>query len=437
MFTLFRKLALALLLLSLATEAYSQPFDLIIPQGEETDPLTKELKSIHEVQRDLALEKLTREPTKVDAYIELGELRSTQGRLHEAKRFLEMALEIDPKNLRASHDLVMVNFQLGNFDESKKLMELVHRYHPLSDYEREKLEDFQARVNTEGIAGLYIREDSRGFREIMSTLEATFPFENHSKTEVKYRAEMWSHEDDTKESINSIVYSTTLSYAADKNNKFALTYAPEAIKSGSTTVGYSLQGLMGRDTMKLGLRASKNLFKENLYTIKHKLTEDSKAITIYGDLHNRTRIMQGVSVADISDKNSRRRYDSSIVYSIFRNHVPFITTNLSIWDASYEKQTDRKGDLLQYWAPSDFQGGELSFTWEKTQGVHWWFGVEGNYAINRYKFGSDNVMEEKGPGATLYANYKFAEGNIFMTLSHRERYYFTERRLEIYGSLHF
>lgn len=437
MFINTKKYIILLFFSFLASIAYSQPFDLIIPQGDNIDSLTKELKSMQEVQRDIALEKLTREPTKLDAYIELGELRSAQGRLYEAKRFLEMALELDPKNLRANHDLVMVNYQLGNFDESKRRMDLIHRYHPLSDYEREKLESYQSRVNTEGLAGIYIREDSRNFREIMSVLEATFPIEKYPKTDVKYRAEMWTHEDNNKESINSTVYSTTITYTADNNNKFAFTYSPESIRSGDVASGYSLQGLMGRDTMKLGLRASKNLFKDNLYTIKNKLTEESRAITIYGDLHKRTRIMQGVTLADISDKNSRRRYDSSIIYSIFRNHIPFITTNLSIWDASYEKQFDKRGDLLNYWAPSDFQGGELSFTWEKTRGVHWWFGLEGNYVVNRYKFGSNNIVEEKGPGATLYTNYKFAEGSIFLTLSHRERYYFTERRLEIYGSLHF
>ncbi|MDD2624828.1 MAG: tetratricopeptide repeat protein, partial [Candidatus Riflebacteria bacterium] len=310
-----RHIYLLTILVFLCKPVFCQPFDLVYPQGEETDNVTKELKKLQNIQRDLALEKLTREPSKLDAYIELAELRLSQGRLHEAKRFFEMALKLSPNNLQANHGLVMVHYHLGDFDKSRERLETIHRYHPLSDYEREKLEEYKAKLNTSGTAGMYIREDSRGFQEVMSSIEASFPSETYKKLEVKYRAEMWSHEDST-EQINSNVYSATVNYTADSNNILALTYSPETIRNGKSTNGFSLQGLAGNENMKLALRASKNIFKENIFTIKNQYEEDSQAITLYGNIHHRTKIVQGVTLTDISDNNSRRRYDTSVIYSL-------------------------------------------------------------------------------------------------------------------------
>jgi tetratricopeptide (TPR) repeat protein len=416
--------------------SYGQPFDLIYPQGDDTDNLTKELKRLQEVQRDLALEKLVREPSKLDAYLELGELRMSQGRLQEAKRFFEMALEIAPKNLQANHGLVFVHYHLGEFNKAKEKLESIHKFHPLSSFEEDRLEAYKARLNTKGRAGLYIREDSRSFQEIGSILEGIFPSESFSKLELRYRFEDWSHKDKT-EHINSSVYSITANYSMDSNNVISLNYAPEAIKSGGTYNGYSVQGLTGNENIKMNLRLSKNIFKDNIYTIKSKLLEESQSITLYGNLHPRAKLMQGITMSDISDGNSRRRYDTSIIYSIYRDFYPFINLSLSFWQASYDKQLKKDGTLLNYWAPSDYKGNELSASWERSFGVNWWFGIEGNYSLNSYKFGTNSYSEDNGPGYSIFSNYKFATGSIFSTFSERKRHYFTERRLESYLTLSF
>ncbi len=122
----------------------------------------------------------------------------------------------------------------------------------------------------------------------------------------------------------------------------------------------------GNESLKLALRASKNIFKENIFTIKNNYEEDSQAVTLYGNIHHRTKIMQGVTLADISDGNSRRRYDTSVIYSLHRNHLPFYR-QLKLLAVSYEKQFDKRGDLLSYWAPSDFRGNEFSLSWRKTK----------------------------------------------------------------------
>lgn len=430
------KYAFLLFFILLQAMAYGQPFDLIYPQGDDTDNLTKELKRLHEVQRDLALEKLVREPSKVDAYLELGDLRMSQGRLQEAKRFFEMALELSPKNLRGNHGLAMVHYHLGEFDKSKEKLESIHRFHPLSNLEQDRLEAYKARLNTKGRAGFYIREDSRDFQEITTIFEGIFPSESFSKLELKYRFESWSHKDKI-EHINSSVYSVTANYSMDTNNILSLNYAPESIKSGGTYNGYSVQGLTGSENIKMNLRLSKNVFKDNIYTIKSKLLEESQAISLFGSLHPRTKLMQGITMSDISDGNSRRRYDTSFIYSIYRNFYPFINLSLSFWQATYDKQLKKDGTLLNYWAPSDYKGNELSVSWESSHGVNWWFGIETNYSLNKYKFGTPNYAEDNGFGYSLFTNYKFATGNIFTTFSERKRYYFTERRLESYLTLSF
>lgn len=413
-----------------------QPFDLIVPYGEDTDGVTKELRKLQDIQRDLALEKLVREPSKLEAYIELGEVRMSQGRLQEAKRFFEMALELAPKNLQANHGLVMVHYHLGDFDKSREKLELIHQYHPLSDYERERLEAYKAKTNTSGTAGVYIREDSRGFREIATILEGVFPSEKFSKLEFKYRMEQWSHKDDI-EHVDSSVYSINANYAADPNNIFSLNYSPESIKNTGSYNSYSLQALTGNDNIKMSFRTSKNVFKDNVFTIKNRILEESQAISLFGDLHPRTKLMQGITMSDLSDGNSKRRYDTSFIHSIYHKYEPFLNLTVSFWQVSYDNQLKRDGTLLNYWAPSDYKGNELSLSWEHSKGVNWWFCLETSYSMNKYKFGSPAYSEDNGLGFSIFSNYKFATGNIFTTFSERKRYYFTERRLETYLTMSF
>jgi hypothetical protein len=44
-----------------ATSAFAQPFDLMLPGKDSPDRLSKELRSLHALERDLAIEKLTQE----------------------------------------------------------------------------------------------------------------------------------------------------------------------------------------------------------------------------------------------------------------------------------------------------------------------------------------------------------------------------------------
>ncbi len=112
--------------------AFAQPYDLFFPTDESPDSLTREVRDLHDIERDLALEKMTREPNKVDAYIELGDLRRRQGKLIEAKRFYEMALKIAPDNYLANQGLMQTHYLLGEFEEARKRMDSVIELDPLS-----------------------------------------------------------------------------------------------------------------------------------------------------------------------------------------------------------------------------------------------------------------------------------------------------------------
>ena len=67
-----RTLLLFIMFILADCAVWAQPYDLFFPTDESPDSLTKEVRDLHDIERDLAIEKLTREPNKVDAYIELA-----------------------------------------------------------------------------------------------------------------------------------------------------------------------------------------------------------------------------------------------------------------------------------------------------------------------------------------------------------------------------
>lgn len=419
-----------------ANTVFAQPFDLIVPGEDSPDALSRELRNLQAVERDLAIEKLTREPTRLEAYLELGDLRLSQGKLQEAKRFYEMALEISPKHLRATQGLVMVHYHLGEFNLARDRIDQVHKFHPLSDYNRSELEVYRRHLKTEATVGLTIREDDRGLSEIVTSIEGFFPSGHYPKFSGRYRFDNWAHEDNGV-SISTQVYSATFNYQADQNSSLALTLAPEIFPGGDSVGGYSVQGLGGTDNLKLALRTGKNTFKENLYTVQNRLSEESTGISLYGDLHRRTRIVQSVSLADLSDGNARRRYDSELIHAVFLKNAPFLTTNVRFYQASYEKQADATGTALKYWAPSDYKGAELTLAWEKSVGANWWWGLDTSFITSRYRIGDEKSVDDSGAGAFLHLSYRFATGNLYASLGDRFHDYFRERKLEVYGSFSF
>lgn len=419
-----------------AGTASAQPFDLIIPGNDSPDSLSHELRKIQSIERDLAIEKLTREPGRLEAFIELAELRRTQGKLQEAQRFYEMALEISPDNLQANQGLAMVHYHKGEFNLAKDRIEKIHRDAPISDHMVNQLEDYRANLKNEIQIGSSVREDDRGLSEIISSIEGLFPSNEYKKLSGRYRFENWNHSDNGID-ISTQVYSGTIDYQADKNFTLSLTYAPEIYSGGESMNGYQGQIISGTDNLKIALRTVKNSFRENLFTVKNRLFEESNCVSLFGDLHKRTRIVQSIMATELSDKNSRQRFDSEIIHSIFRNHAPFITTNLRFYQISYEKQSDSNGNAFQYWTPSDFKGAELTFSWERKVGANWWWGVDTSISASQHRFADEKDYRDSGAGATILAGYRFSTGNLFFSLGDRFQDYYRERKLEVYGSITF
>ena len=183
--------ALFILLYMAASSAFAQPYDLLYPTEQSPDKLSRELRDLHDIERDIAIEKLTREPNKVDAYIELGDLRRKQGKLQEAKRFYEMALKISPQNYLANQGLMLTHYQLGEFDEAKSRMDNVVQNYPLSLEEKTELNQCRLNMQDEARVGVSIYEDDRDLNETMAYLDLFFPWVEHPKIKADFRYENW------------------------------------------------------------------------------------------------------------------------------------------------------------------------------------------------------------------------------------------------------
>lgn len=417
-------------------QIFAQPYDLLYPTEESPDTLSRELRNLHNIERDLAIEKLTREPNKVDAYIELAELRRRQGKLQEAKRFYEMALKIAPDNLIANEGLMLVHYQLGEFQEARSRMDNVITLDPLSTDQKSDFNKYCLRLQQEARFGVSIYEDDRNLTEVMYFMEVNYPSTTWKKLRSNFRYEKWNFEDKNRD-INLDAFLGSIRYDFDQHSHITGTFAPEMYGKSESLNGYSLDGMAGTDNLKLAVKYGYSIFKENIFTIKNRYDEKNTSVSIFGDLHPKTRLVQTISLSEISDDNSKRRYDTEIIHSIFKNKAPLMTASFRVYQASYEFQTDSLGNYLNYWAPSDYKGGELTLTWERNVGSKWWWGVDGKYTFNKYRFDTAKDVEDSGAGATLFVNYKLAGGNVYASFGDRINNYFRERRLDIQGSFSF
>ncbi len=424
------------LLLSCGNLVHGQPVDLLIPSQASPDKLSKELRELYAIERDIAIEKLTSERTKLDAYLELGELRLTQGKLLEAQRFFEMAIELDPKNLKANQGMTMVHYQKGEFDKAKAVVDDLHKTYPISDYLSYQVLNLRTKLKNEFQLGTTVIEDDKGLSQTISSIEGFFPSHTYRKMTGRYRFENWSHKENLDE-VSSQVLSGQLDYKFDDSSSMSLTYAPEVFSSNETIGGFSWQAITGTDNLHMSVSGGKKSFKSNLFTIKNFMSEKNYGISLWGDLHKRTRIIQSVFLSDLSDGNSYKKYDTEFLHFLYRQGAPFLSLNLKISQATYEEQTDEFGQILNYWSPTDFKSAELTLSWERSVGTNWWWGIDTNVISNVYKLKANDTQYEKGVGALIHLSYQFPQGRLYASIGDRVRDYYRERKLEVYGSFQF
>lgn len=432
-------LCLAVLLSALRPiPAFAQPFDLIVPDAETGDSLSTELRRLHGIERDIQLERLTQPPHKFDALVEIGNLRLEQGRLEEAQRFFEQALDIQPDNMLANQGLALVFLRQGRFGDTKAIYDKLTHLYPLSDRLRENLEHVRSRLNSVAEIGGRLHEDNAGQTEFISSLEAYFPSFTFPKLSARYRLETWAYEDRNRdESTDSRLLSGTFEYAIDHRSRVAVTYAPETFSDTETINGYTLHGVTGNAQLHLAAFTGRSAYKENLDTARRLLSEDYATLTVFGDLHERTRIQQSFTTADISDGNARRRFDTEILHFIKRRGIPFLSLQLRLSQASFENQVDELGAGYTYWAPRDFRGAELVAGWERAVGSNWWWGFDTRFISNSWRDTSPSTSRESGMGVTLHASYRFDTGRLHAEFGNTLRDFTRERMLGMYGSFDF
>ncbi|HNV69125.1 MAG TPA: tetratricopeptide repeat protein [Candidatus Ozemobacteraceae bacterium] len=417
--------------------AAAQPFDLIIPDQTINDSLSRELRDMQTIERDIQMEKLKSPASKLEAYIELGNLRLEQGKLEEARRFFEMAIELQPENMLANKGLAMVHYHSGEFNETKAIFDRLSELYPLSDVLKSEAEKVRRHLRTSLDLGYMIREDSRGVQEIHGIGELFFPSFTWPKLSARYRLEDYNYKDGNDRE-NSRLLSGTFNYVLDHRNQIALTYAPEIFSARKDVHGYDFQAVTGSGNLHASFNGGRHAFKENLATMREALGEDYATITFFGELNPRTRVSQTFTAADISDGNSRRRFDTDVLYFITRRGVPLFSLRARASQASYEKQSDPFGNALSYWTPADFRGTELALGWERGVGSRWWWGCEAQANDNTWRDTSSTLtQQDTGLGFILHASYRYERGRIHARFTNTLHDFYRERSLGIFGSLDF
>lgn len=418
--------------------AYSQPIDLIIPDESINASLSKELRTIQAIERDLSLEKLTHNKTKLDALIELGELRLSQGKLEEAERFFKMVLEKSPNNMRANKGLAMVYYNQGKFKETKEIYEKLTQLYPLSEALQKELQKVRSKINSEADIGIRIFEDSRNYLEIISFIELFYPSFKFPKLSCSYRLESWSYEENNSK-LYSRVIAGTFNYALSEKTSIDITYAPETFTDSNTTISNYLANLIsGNNSIKTIVSYGKLSYKDNIQTAKSHLTHETGTLALLGTINERTKISQSISASDINDGNSQRKFETSLMHLIKYNGDPLISVELKLTNLNFEQQLDKNGMPLPYWAPSDFRSGTLKLNYDRQVGEKWFWGLSPEIIRFTYKsLSTDSTTKELSFGYYLHASYKFETGRFHIEYGDSYINYYRQRKLGVYTSINF
>jgi tetratricopeptide (TPR) repeat protein len=425
-----------LLLFSQAAPGEAQPFDLLSPDPSLGDLLTNELRSLHDIERDLSLEKLNRGVRKIDALVELGDLRLMQGKLEEAERFFKMAIETEPNHMMANKGLAMVYYKSGQFGKSKYILERLTELYPLSDALRKDIDMVRADLATTGEFGVLIHEDNRGISEVVSSMEAYFPSFTWPRLSARYRLENWSFEDQTQRT-NSRTLSAIFDYNLNHRTRLSAGYSPELLAGNKEIGGYVLHGVTGSSNLHLVSYYGRNAFKENPDTVKAALFEDFLTLTLIGELHERARISQSFTTTAISDNNMRRVFDTKILYFLVRRGIPLLSMELHLAAAGYERMKTETGEFYRYWTPSDHKRANLNFSWERGVGANWFWGWETQLTTSSFRDATPGTHYEQGAGFSLHTSYRFDTGRIHAKYTNSMKDYYRERILSVAGSFDF
>ncbi|MBF0405994.1 MAG: hypothetical protein HQM10_01465 [Candidatus Riflebacteria bacterium] len=421
------------LLILRISELHAQPVDILQPSEETQETLSNELRNLDAIDRDMAIEKLNNPYTKTDSFLELGELRLRQGKLDEAERFFCMILNSNPDHLRANTGLAMVYYHRGQFGKTKVLFERLERLYPLSDKLKEEISRLRNRLKNTGEAGLKIREDNRGITEITTSAESFFPSYNFPDFSMRFKLENMDLKDNSGK-INNRVVTSSVEYAVNRRTTFSASFVPEARSTGNEINGFTFHGVTGSEELNLAVLGGITGFRENVDAIRMGLTERYGTLTLFGGLNERAKISQSFTSSDISDGNTRRNFETDVLYFIFREGVPLLSLNCKLYQISYERDSDLNSQPYSYWAPSDYRGGRLALSWERGVGLRWWWGIEAHYVSNQFRSEGLSRTSENGAGCLLHLSRMMGNGRAYFEFSDSVRDYYRERSVAAFAS---
>jgi len=221
-------------------------------------------------------------------------------------------------------------------------------------------------------------------------------------------------------------------------NRISATFAPETITGRSSIGGYTVQGVTGAENLHMAALTGRAMFKENLAAAKLALQEEYGTLAIFGDLNEHARIVQSFTAGDISDGNSRRRFETEVLYFLQRRGIPLLSIDAKISSTNFEREFNEAGNSYVYWAPTDFRTAELTLSWERGVGGHWWWGFETAFVSTSFRDSNNLVTRfDKGFGFGLHASYRFETGRLHAEFGDTIKEYYRDRHLSLFGSFDF
>ncbi len=421
----------------------AQPIDIMVPDKTMSteELLGGELRAMEGIARDIAIERLTQKPTDLDAMLELGQIRMREGKFDEAQRYFEMVIARSPNHMLANKGLAEVHMKSGRFADAKEIYDRMTQVYPISDALRREVERVRRQLHNLGEVGVNIREDSRGLQEVVGFIEYAAPSFTYPKLSGRFRAENWSFTD-TPGTLDVIRFSGTGEYVFDHRAKAGVTIAPETINhstaANSDIGGYDVYGSYGTKGFYIAAHNGRQVFKENVETVRARMVDNYLTLTLMGELHARTRLSQSVTVANLSDDNTRRRFDTELLHFIYRKGVPLLSIDVQLFQNGYERNAPTGGGRYVYWAPTDHRGANLTLGWERGIGSRWWWGVDTfAYAQTYRDIDNVNTSNALGGGFKAHISHRFDTGRLFAEFTNTGEAYYRERRLGVYGQIQF
>ncbi len=398
---------------------------------EYVNPLERRLKNLYAIDEYLSAEKLTKKPSEAEAYIELGNLRRMQGEFEESERFYKMALKLEPNSLQAMQGLGMLYYVMGDFEKAKSLMNQTFPEAFVSDEEKIMAEALKEKENTSIFSGLNIYENDKNITESDGFIEVYWASDHRLSTSLALN--YLTYEEYNSKEVNKKA-GLTLYFKPSNSLSVSMNANTLLYSQGSSLNGYSLTAAAESGNFTATAIASKEAFRDNIFTIRNRYYKNFGKLALLGKLKGKANIIQGISASKVSDGNKFYGFDTEFVKPLFEDEKNILTASARVFYETATKQKDANGIYLNYWMPKEYQGGELRVSLERKHTKKLSLGCDLQYMQSSYRL-DDSVKKVKsnGVGAGVSAKYKNKDFEAAGYFGEKLRQNYRERRLEVSG----